>query len=427
MCFTFLRAIGMMNAEGKGGIAPGFSAHVFVERPGSSSAGGSGRSRQERGPIMSKHNRSRNGFTLVELLVVMAIIGILMSLLLPAVQNARETGRKAACLNNMHQLALALASYESTNGIFSLNWGSTAGAYNTTNPLGHSWITMILPQLDKLQLYSQIKMGQPLHFSSGSLMPNANAAGTPIPSLICPSDIWDQTAGMSAMQRYIYSGSTISATDFPNGIAVTNYKGCLGMNIANAKLNYGGGELTVGIKGRNSGTTHTGLDASNGMFCRNGSGNTNSRTILIPSASGTPTSRAYSYFGPAYPITTAAGDIVDGQSTTIMIGESVAAWSGFSSWYSWDAPLAWATYPINYDGTTATSSSSSARTEVTRRANYVSGTASYAIPRSFQSRHPGGCNICFADGHVVWMSEGTDYHLLWALSTIDGREVTEQF
>lgn len=357
---------------------------------------------------MSKHNRSRKAFTLVELLVVMTIIGVLVGLLMPAVQVARETARKGACSSNMHNLGLALQQYEASNNIFSLNWGSTAGSYNTTNPLGHSWITMILPNLDKMQLFQQIKMGQPLNFSSSGLTPNTTAASTPIPVLTCPSDLYDQSPGMSSAQYFMSTSSSVNA----NPLAVTNYKGCLGMNMGGT-LNYGGGEKLIGQKGRNSGTAHTGMDYSNGVFCRNGSSSRNAHTIT-----GVTT---YYTYGPLFPTTTAQSDIVDGASTTIMVGESVAAWSAFSSWYSWDAPLAWAAYPINYDGTN-TKGTGGGRAEYTRRGYYNNTT----IARGFFSRHAGGCNMLFADEHVAWTAEGTDYHILWAMSTIDGREVVEQ-
>lgn len=88
----------------------------------------------------------RRGFTLVELLVVITIIGILVSLLMPAVQMARESARQTQCRNNLKQLALACRSYETNHGVF-------APGHTDYGGNEHSWMTLILPFIEQQALY----------------------------------------------------------------------------------------------------------------------------------------------------------------------------------------------------------------------------------------------------------------------------------
>lgn len=104
------------------------------------------------------------GFTLVELLVVIAIIGILVALLLPAIQAAREAARRSECSNNLKQLALAVQNYHDSFGVFPPAVGGSymSGHYQQTgcpgwyHANGFSWRTMILPQIEEQALYDQM-------------------------------------------------------------------------------------------------------------------------------------------------------------------------------------------------------------------------------------------------------------------------------
>lgn len=99
----------------------------------------------------------KSGFTLVELLVVIAIIGLLIALLLPAIQSAREASRRTTCTNNLKQIALALLNYESTAGQFPLGSYTAVEADHPAEEDGVGWATQILPQLEEQPLYDRLK------------------------------------------------------------------------------------------------------------------------------------------------------------------------------------------------------------------------------------------------------------------------------
>jgi prepilin-type N-terminal cleavage/methylation domain-containing protein len=137
--------------------------------------------------ISRSRNQSR-GFTLIELLVVIAIIAILISLLLPAVQQAREAARRTQCKNNLKQFGLALHNYEGSFGVYPM----TNAQNYLPNTQGFSPQARLLPYMEQANLQNMLDFTQ--HGFSGpfnALVPNpqfATAFATPLQIMLCPSD-----------------------------------------------------------------------------------------------------------------------------------------------------------------------------------------------------------------------------------------------
>jgi prepilin-type N-terminal cleavage/methylation domain-containing protein len=122
-------------------------------------------------------SRRKTGFTLVELLVVIAIIGILVSLLLPAVQYARESARAASCWNNQKQLGVALHLFHDTHRRLPAGWTGSSPDN------GWGWCSEILPQLEQNDLFNKLRRDLPIDDPL-----NKQVRETPLPILLCPSD-----------------------------------------------------------------------------------------------------------------------------------------------------------------------------------------------------------------------------------------------
>lgn len=160
--------------------------------------------------LQSSRNRSRvRGFTLIELLVVIAIIGVLIALLLPAVQQAREAARRVSCKNNLKQLGLALHNYNDAMNVLPPGWVNSNGIWPGH---GWGWNAFILPYFDQMAVYNQISTGVTVGtattesfntgFAGGASSTGTDGAvsaadlnssclgpeGTIIPGLRCPSD-----------------------------------------------------------------------------------------------------------------------------------------------------------------------------------------------------------------------------------------------
>ena len=316
--------------------------------------------------------------------MVISIIGILIALLLPAVQMAREAARRATCVNNLKQLGLAMSNYENQNQNYPINWGnlldSNGNATNGSDPTtilytkGHSWLTGVLPFLEESQIYNTIKFGEALGYPSpadGTVpMPNLAAAMQRIPEFLCPSDP-DNPGTLPSMQPVALTAGNAPTNRLPVTIlkpicdripqpegarialGATNYKACAGMNwpvwvdpITDQTCNTTSFPLPptqriYALQGRNFGPPNTAppndalnyeLDHGNGITCRGCLKYVNSTGATITN--------------PLY--ITAARDIKDGLSKTFAIGEAIPAWCDYSAWYSYEGATATCGIPLNY-------------------------------------------------------------------------------
>src|SRR4051794_20968319 len=124
----------------------------------------------------------RRAFTLIEVLIVIAIIGVLVSLLLPAVQSSREASRRLRCTNNLKQIGLALLNYESNHKVFPSGYVSEFDSQGNDTGPGWGWAAKILPYMDQSPIYNVIHFNLPIEDSQNGVRVAS------IPNYLCPSE-----------------------------------------------------------------------------------------------------------------------------------------------------------------------------------------------------------------------------------------------
>ena len=331
----------------------------------------------------------KRAFTLVELLVVIAIIGILVALLLPAIQAAREAARRSQCQNNVKQLGIALHNYHDTNKIFppgGLDYGWSAYSSTTyvepANKLvkNLNGLALLLPYLEQQSLYTQLDFTQCFSHAgpapqtqsnivasqrplAGDAVTSGNAAviSQRVPAFICPSDRMDMILLPTTSCYGIKDGSGIAAVK-------TNYDFSGWTGDLNYFNDWGGHAMTT-----------------KRMFGENSD--------------------------------SSMASVLDGTSNTVAIAETThyvanghaPAW-GFRGWVMTGIDVA---QGINVFDIPASYTWVNPKDPITGRLR------TWGMCGSL---HPGGANVCMADASVRFISDATDRAVLTAIATMSGTE-----
>ena len=309
----------------------------------------------------------RTGFTLIELLVVIAIIGVLVGLLLPAVQQAREAARRSACSNNMKQQGLAVHNYADVNPEkFPVGWVGEyeMGEWHGDEGEGHGFASRMLPFIEQNNVYKTINFGAQVSAAS-----NATARTTVISTFLCPSDSYGAGDVFSPGEEGAGSNDeeTPDATPGSTQYSRSNYPGCFGSEHVAGHDHGGGGGGDEGLE----------PGEGNGIFLAGGASGENAVSFR---------------------------DVRDGLSKTIMIGERDSRLGG-SLWIG------------RGDGLEAGMS------RVVGVGEHVFNSGGEAHFEDYYSSHPGGVSFVFADGHVAFLSDGMSDALFASLCTRAGGEV----
>ena len=337
-----------------------------------------------------KTNSRTVGFTLVELLVVIAIIGILVALLLPAIQAAREAARRTQCVNHMKQIGLALHNYHDTHKMFPYSVsGSGSITSGTASPadgrvLNHRGWLLVLPFLEMEALYNELDLNlatgsQPNRRGDqvvGGLRPgdpgNANdrVVSTAVPAFLCPSDANPTHYASVGDGNYaIAAGATTLQGAF------TNY------------------DFSVRRTSSSAASWREDSITSRRLFGHDSSSR--------------------------------MGDILDGTSNVVAVCETLRlTWDGvsqtwgYAKWVGHGVDLAHV-WGINENRCCSWDATPFARTPVLshRLADWSSA----------GSMHPGGANFTFADGSVSFLRTGTDQVVFNRLAMISDGEPVGQY
>ena len=339
--------------------------------------------------------RGPRGFTLVELLVVIAIIGVLVALLLPAVQAAREAARRISCSNNLKNLGLAILNHHDVQGHFPVSHGAFSAGEAPVPQSGVGWIVETLPQLEQGPLFDRFKLGGAFEGAFRADLPTTRKQAnlgifstkngiscfelmrTEIDVLKCPSDTSEKQRNDQWQWRNAAQDSFVF---------VTNYKGVLDDTFLDqAHLGRFGNEGTPFESGIYTETEPAPIglrDCHADYRCRG---------IFFRQSFQRPVKIAH---------------VTDGTSHTFMVGEDLPDYNLHSAAYYGNGDWCSCNIPLNNE---------------LSKVPTILDLNEWGNQQGFRSLHPGGAQFALVDGSVQFIQEG-DHTSYRAQCTRNGEE-----
>jgi len=330
---------------------------------------------------MTAKTRLRRGFTLIELLVMIAIIGVLIALLLPAVQSAREAARRSSCTNNLKQIGLALTNYHDQQGAYPIGWqyfSASDPGWTAPSKRWTMWAS-ILPQMEQSNVFNAINFIFPVSNNSyngvtGASLMQTTATLSLISSYVCPSDGKQKPLAIPASTSTGYT-----QISYAGNAGVTNL---------------------ISFCSSSNGVSCTGWWTPSGIFGVD-------ESVKI-------------------------GEIRDGTSNTVMVGE----YSQFKN--DPDSTMNFWSVGANFSSSVSGVSRPQSialmfappnksmlipqPTAVSSANDRFSTTWQNAGQWGFRSLHPGGANMAFADGSVRFIKDSVNVTTYQAIATKNGGE-----